>query len=61
MVSERRKWLKTDFHPLIERHAVWQVGERIVVRQVLDLFLGDKSFGDVLEGDNEAAGRHGPI
>ena len=49
------------FDPLVERHAVRQVGERVVMRQVLDSFLGDKPLGDVLESDDEAAGRHRPI
>ena len=48
-------------HPFIERHAVRQVRERIEVRQVLDLLLGEKPFGDILEGNNEAPARHGPI
>ena len=48
-------------HPLVERHTVRQVCERIVMRQVPDPFLGEKSLGDVLEGGNEAAVRHRPV
>src|SRR5665647_2634705 len=46
------------FHPLVERYAVRQIGERIVVRQVLDFFLGEKSLGDVFVGGDPAAVRH---
>ncbi len=51
LAAERR------FHPFVERHAVRQVRERIVVRQVLDFFLGGQSLGDVLVGGNPAAVR----
>ena len=57
MVSERRRRLSDRFHPFVERHAVRQVGERIVVRQMLDFFLGAQPLGDVLVGGDPAAVR----
>ena len=47
--------------PLVEQHAVGQVGERIVPRHVRDLDLGAPALGDVLMGRDPSAIGHGMI
>ncbi len=45
------------FHPLPEQHAIWQIGQRIVLRHMSDLGLGPALLGDIeMRGHPPAAG-----
>ena len=47
--------------PLAEQDAVRQAAERVVVRHVGDLSLGEPALGDVLVGGDPAAAGHRPV
>ena len=49
------------FEPLVQQHPIGEIGQRIVVRHVLDLDLGLALLGDVLMGGNPAAVGHRPV
>jgi len=46
------------FEPLVEQHAIGEIGQRVVVRHIFDLDLGAPLFGDVFMGGNPAAVGH---
>ncbi len=49
------------FESVVQQHPVRQIGQRIVVRHVLDLDLGLALLGDVLMGRDPAAAGHRPV
>ncbi len=53
--------LQGTFEAIVQQRAVGQVGQRIVMRHVLDLDLGLALLGDVLMGGDPAAAGHRPV
>jgi hypothetical protein len=49
------------FEPLIQQHAIGEIGQRVVVSHVFDLDLGSPLLGDVFMGGNPAKVGHRPV
>ena len=49
------------FEPIVQQHPIGKIGQRIMVRHVLDLDLGLPLFGDVFMRGNPAAAGHRPV
>ncbi len=47
-----------NVHLIVERHAVWQIGQRVILRQVRELLILLHLLGDVLEHHDVPAVRH---
>ena len=49
------------FEPLVQQHAIGEIGQRVVVGHIFDLDLGSPLLGDVFMGRDPAAVRHRPV
>ena len=49
------------FEPLVQQHAIGEIGQRVVVGHIFDLDLGPPLLGDVFMGGNPAAVGHRPM